>query len=154
MINNAEMEPEKPKLNGINRITNGIGLQCKSPEDAKLLRTMHWNTTFEGLTISKPKCGIVIHRASAADLAPTFEDKDIIMFELCSHVGSAYDELSTYFKRAIVFSLLAMVSTFLVSLRKTKDMMAAIIKKWESQLGLPSLNPGPRCAWRIILSAR
>ena len=38
----------KLKINGINKITNGIRVQCKSPEDATLLReTVDWNTAFK-----------------------------------------------------------------------------------------------------------
>ena len=42
---------EKPKLNVIDKITNGIWLQCKSPEDAQVVRTANWNSAFEGLTV-------------------------------------------------------------------------------------------------------
>jgi len=52
---------EKLKLNGINKITNGIRLQCKSPDDAQILSTLNWNGAFKRLTIHKPKYGIVVH---------------------------------------------------------------------------------------------
>jgi len=56
---------EKPKLNGINKITNGIRLQCKSPEDATILRTtVNWNSAFDGLEVHKPKYGVVVHGVS------------------------------------------------------------------------------------------
>lgn len=80
-IDNTESETEateKPKLNGINRITNGIRLQCKSPEQAKALRTMDWNTAFEGLKVHKPQYGIVVHGVSTADLAHMFENEDVM----------------------------------------------------------------------------
>src|SRR5579859_1514066 len=67
---------EKPKINGINKIANGIRLQCKSPEDAKLLQKMvDWNTAFTGLGVHKPKYGIVIHGVSVKEL-PSLDDKD------------------------------------------------------------------------------
>jgi len=68
---------DKPKINGINRITNGIQLQCKSPEDAKLLhQEVDWNTTFKELAVHKPKYGIVVHRVSTAQVTG-IEDNDI-----------------------------------------------------------------------------
>jgi hypothetical protein len=69
---------EKPKLNGINRITNGIRLQCKCPEQVKALRTMEWNTAFEGLKVHKPQYGTVVPGVSTADLAHTFENEDVM----------------------------------------------------------------------------
>jgi|SRR5579859_3281283 len=69
---------DKPlKINGINRITNGIRVQCKSPEDAKLLRQeVNWNIAFEELTVHKPKYGIVVHGVPAAQITG-LEDDDI-----------------------------------------------------------------------------
>jgi hypothetical protein len=80
-IDHTESETElteKPKLNGINRITNGIRLQCKSPEQVKALRTMDWNTVFDRLKVHKPQDGIVVHGVSTADLAHTFENEDVM----------------------------------------------------------------------------
>jgi len=80
-IDNTESETEvteRPKLNGINGITNGIRLQCKCPEQAKALRTMDWNTAFEGLKVHKPQYGIVVHGVSTADLAHMFENEDVM----------------------------------------------------------------------------
>ena len=80
-IDHTESETElteKPKLNGINRITNGIRIQCKSPEQAKALRTVDWNTAFEGLKVHKPQYGIVVHGVSTADLEHMFENEDIM----------------------------------------------------------------------------
>src|SRR5579859_2428515 len=58
---------DKPKINRINRITNGIRLQCKSPEDAKLLRQeVDWNTAFKELAVHQPKYSIVVHGISTA----------------------------------------------------------------------------------------
>ena len=68
---------EKPKLNGINRITNGIRLQCKSPEDAEILRRkLDWSKAFDGLAVYKPKYGIVVHGVPTKELTG-LEDKDI-----------------------------------------------------------------------------
>ena len=66
-IINTETD-EKPKLNGISKITNGIRLQCKSPEDANILRMLNWNSAFEGLRIHKQKCGIVVHGVSVDEM--------------------------------------------------------------------------------------
>jgi len=67
-IINAETTA-KPTLNGINKITNGIRLQCKSPEDAQIVLTANWNSAFEGLAIHKPNYGIVVHGVAASELA-------------------------------------------------------------------------------------
>jgi hypothetical protein len=40
---------QKPKLNGINKIANGIRLQCKSPEDAQIVCTVNWNSALKVL---------------------------------------------------------------------------------------------------------
>ena len=66
-IINIETE-EKPKLNGISKITNGIRLQCKSPEDANIVRMLNWNSAFEGLRMHKQKYGIVVHGVSADEM--------------------------------------------------------------------------------------
>ena len=66
-IINTETD-EKPKLNGISKITNGIRLQCKSPEDANILRMLNWNSAFEGLRIHKQKYGIVVHGVSVDEM--------------------------------------------------------------------------------------
>src|SRR5216117_1991751 len=68
---------DKPEINGINKITNGIRLQCQSPEDAKLLRQeVNWDTAFKELSVHKPKYGIVVHRVSTAHITG-IEDDDI-----------------------------------------------------------------------------
>src|SRR5271170_5044643 len=66
-IINTETD-EKPKLNGISKITNGIRLQCKSPEDVHILRILNWNSAFEGLRIHKQKYGIVVHGVSIDEM--------------------------------------------------------------------------------------
>jgi hypothetical protein len=45
-----------------------VRLQCKSPEDAKILRTLNWNGAFEGLVIHKPKYGIVVHGVPVSEI--------------------------------------------------------------------------------------
>src|SRR5579859_2517499 len=75
----------KPKINGINRITNGIRVPFKSPEDTKLLReTVDWNTAFKGLAVHKPKYGIVIHGVSSKEVQDLEDEKvkDTIIKEL------------------------------------------------------------------------
>ena len=47
-------------------------------QQAKALRTMDWNTAFEGLKVHKPQYGIVVHGVSTADLAHTFENEDVM----------------------------------------------------------------------------
>ena len=59
---------ETPKLNRMNKITNGIRLQCKSPEDAQILSTVNWNGAFESLTTYKPKYGIVVHGVPVTEI--------------------------------------------------------------------------------------
>ena len=62
-IDNTETETEtesteKPKLNGINRITNGIRLQCKSPEQAQ-----YWQTSGPKFGPTRYPAHRSIHRA-------------------------------------------------------------------------------------------
>jgi hypothetical protein len=49
------------KLNGVNKLPNHLCLQCKTEEQAKLLEQVDWSKTFNGLTLQKPKHGVVIH---------------------------------------------------------------------------------------------
>jgi hypothetical protein len=49
------------KLNGVNKLPNHLRLQCKTEEQAKLLEQVDWSKAFNGLTLQKPKYGIVIH---------------------------------------------------------------------------------------------
>lgn len=60
----------KPKLQGVSKLTNGNGIRihCNSEEEAKQLKTVDWNHAFEGITVHKPKYGIVIHRVLESDI--------------------------------------------------------------------------------------
>jgi hypothetical protein len=55
---------DKPAVFGISKSKTApdkIRLQCKTEEQAKQLRQINWETAFEGLSVRKPKYGIVIH---------------------------------------------------------------------------------------------
>jgi hypothetical protein len=43
------------------KLPNHLCLQCKTEEQAKLLQQVDWSKAFNGLTLQKPKYGIVIH---------------------------------------------------------------------------------------------
>jgi hypothetical protein len=66
----------KPKLKGIARITNGIRLDCHSPEEAQRLRQIDWNNAFKELAVHKPKHSIVIHGVHKA-YATGIEEVDV-----------------------------------------------------------------------------
>ena len=55
---------DKPTVFGISKSKTApdkIRLRCKTEEQAKQLRQINWETAFEGLSVRKPKYGIVIH---------------------------------------------------------------------------------------------
>jgi hypothetical protein len=55
---------DKPTVFGISKSKTDpdkIRLRCKTEEQAKQLRQINWETAFEGLSVRKPKYGIVIH---------------------------------------------------------------------------------------------
>jgi hypothetical protein len=56
-IINTETE-DKPKLNGIVKTANGIRLNCETPEDAKLIRTLNF-AKFDGLQHHTRNYGVV-----------------------------------------------------------------------------------------------
>src|SRR5271167_239277 len=61
-IDAAIPRDDKPKLYGISRMAHDhIRFRCDTEQHAELLKTINWETAFEGLSIHKPKYGIVIH---------------------------------------------------------------------------------------------
>ena len=61
-INANVQQEEKPKLFGVSKATEDhIRIRYKTEQEAKLLRQLNWETAFEGLSVRKPKYGIVIH---------------------------------------------------------------------------------------------
>jgi hypothetical protein len=78
-------------LNGINKITNGIRLQCKTPSDADVLRTVDWKAAFDGLEVHKPKYGIVVHGIPTKDLEDL--NKESVNTELIQEWEAANDGL-------------------------------------------------------------
>jgi hypothetical protein len=58
----------KPKLQGVSKLTNGIRIHCNSEEEVKQFKNIDWNHAFEGITVHKPKYGIVIHRVPMSDI--------------------------------------------------------------------------------------
>jgi hypothetical protein len=67
----------KLRLRGIAKITNGIRLDCTSPEDAQCLRQIiDWSKAFKDLAVHKPKHGIVVHGVHTAQVTG-IEDTEI-----------------------------------------------------------------------------
>jgi hypothetical protein len=68
-INNDPAIVAKPKINGIEKTDDGIRLQCKSPEDAKLLREadIDWNNAFTDLEVQQPSYAILVHGVHTSD---------------------------------------------------------------------------------------
>ena len=58
----------KLKLHSISKLENGIHIHCNSEEEVKQLKNIDWNHAFEGVTVHKPKYGIVIHRVPLSDI--------------------------------------------------------------------------------------
>jgi hypothetical protein len=72
-IINAELE-NKPKLNGITKTSNGVRLNCETPEDANLIRTLNF-ATFDGLQLHTKNYGVVIYGVPT-DIVTTLENED------------------------------------------------------------------------------
>jgi len=49
------------KLQGINKLVNGIRVRCATEEQASQLRAIDWSEAFEGIKTHEPNYGIVIH---------------------------------------------------------------------------------------------
>ena len=49
------------KLQGINRLTNDIHIQCTTEEQAEQFRVIDWDEAFKGIKIHEPNYGIVIN---------------------------------------------------------------------------------------------
>jgi len=49
------------KLQGINRLANGIRIRCATEEQAEQLRAIDWDEAFKGIKIHEPNYGIVIN---------------------------------------------------------------------------------------------
>ena len=56
------------KLQGINKIVNGIRVRCATEEQANQLRAIDWNEAFEGIKTHEPIYGIVINGMPIDDL--------------------------------------------------------------------------------------
>ena len=77
----------KPKINGINRIMNGIRVQYKSPEDAKLLReTVDWRLEYSIQRTCSTQAEIrdCLHAVSSKEVQDLEDEKvkDTIIKEL------------------------------------------------------------------------
>src|SRR5436190_7822131 len=49
------------KLQGINKLANGIRVRCTTEEQAKQIHTINWSEAFEGIKTHEPNYGIVIN---------------------------------------------------------------------------------------------
>src|SRR5437762_8327490 len=49
------------KLQGINKLFNGVRVCCATEEQADQLRSIDWSKAFEGIKTHKPNYGIVIN---------------------------------------------------------------------------------------------
>ena len=56
------------KLQGINKLINGIRVRCETEEQAKQLHIIDWNEAFEGAKIHRPNYAIVIRGIPIDDL--------------------------------------------------------------------------------------
>jgi hypothetical protein len=60
-IEQSNITGDKPKVLGVNKLTNGIRLQFKTKEDVEKAKTVDWNSAYQNLALHSPKYGIVIH---------------------------------------------------------------------------------------------
>lgn len=56
------------KLQGINKLTNGIRVHCRTEKQAEQLRAINWNEAFEGIKIREPNYRIVVKGMPTDDL--------------------------------------------------------------------------------------
>jgi hypothetical protein len=56
------------KLQGINKLANGIRVQCTTEKQAEQLRAIDWNEAFEGIKIHEPNYRIVVKGMPTDDL--------------------------------------------------------------------------------------
>ena len=49
------------KLQGINKLANGIRVQCTTEEQAKQVCTINWSEVFKGIKTHEPNYRIVIY---------------------------------------------------------------------------------------------
>jgi hypothetical protein len=59
------------KLQGINRVNNGIRVRCETENQAIQLRALNWSKAFEGVKIHKLNYLIVIHGVPVNDINAT-----------------------------------------------------------------------------------
>ena len=75
------------KLQGINKLVNGIRVQCATEDQAKKLHSIDWTTTFNGVKIHVPNHGVVSHGIAIDELDLT-DPKTIKLLEVANNLQS------------------------------------------------------------------
>jgi hypothetical protein len=86
------------KLQGINRLANGIRIRCATEEQAEQLRVIDWDEAFKGIKIHEPKYGIVINGVPTDDLDPD-DPKTIKSLETINNLPSGTISKVTFLRR-------------------------------------------------------
>ena len=84
------------KLQGINRLANGIRIRCATEEQAEQLRVIDWGEVFKGIKIHEPNYGIVINGVPIDEL--DLDDPKIIKsFEAANNLSQTEPSLKSPF---------------------------------------------------------
>jgi hypothetical protein len=75
------------KLQGINKLINGIRVQCTTEEQAKKLHSIDWTNAFNGVKLHIPNNGVVSHGIAFDELDLT-DPKTIKLFEVANNLQS------------------------------------------------------------------
>ena len=86
------------KLQGINRLANGIRIRCETEEQAEQLRATDWNEAFKGIKIHEPNYGIVINGVPINEL-DLDDPKTIESLEAANNLPSGTISKITFLRR-------------------------------------------------------
>jgi hypothetical protein len=88
-VNAGIQHDDKPKLFGVSKATKDhLRIRCKTEQEAELLRQINWGTAFEGLSVRKPKYGIVIHAVPKEEFNVLIDAADKSIIERLEHENS------------------------------------------------------------------
>ena len=101
------------KLQGINKLVNGIRVQCATEDQAKKLHSIDWTTTFNGVKIHVPNHGVVSH-----GIAIHMDPKTIKFFKVANNLESGVITIITLLqrKKQSMLALLSFIQMINISL--------------------------------------
>ena len=86
------------KLQGINKLANGIRVRCATEEQAGQLRVIDWGEVFKGIKIHEPNYGIVINGVPIDEL-DLDDSKTIKLLEAANNFPSGTISKVTFLRR-------------------------------------------------------